>query len=99
MATLCVSLPSTVVGCRGSDRGQFTGRRLQARFGSSPLGRRFRGGVSKQVNLKVWTVRASLEVRTRFDEALSQSVAVSFYALLLKILASINSLRDIVTFR
>ncbi|KAG0557012.1 hypothetical protein KC19_11G095400 [Ceratodon purpureus] len=63
MATLCVSLPSTVVGCRGSDRGQFTGRRLQARFGSSPLGRRFRGGVSKQVNLKVWTVRASLETR------------------------------------
>lgn len=69
MATLCVSLPSTVVGYRASDRGQFTSRRLEGRFGSSPLGRRFQGGVSKQVKVKVWTVRASLEVRTRFGAA------------------------------
>ena len=62
MATLCVSLPSTVVGCSGG--GQFSGRHPDRRLKRlSPPGRRFQGGASKQVQVKVWTVRASLEVR------------------------------------
>lgn len=68
MAALCVSLPRTVVSCRGPGLGQLTGCHLATRLRSpwrEPKGLEFNLRASK--HLRVWTVCASLETRRNVE--------------------------------